>query len=154
MWLAQSSVVPPPPSWWSWWYLWTWGTGRDFWQAVPSQRVGARAQLAPMCSAGDLWPASLWLSCAQKPWSFSHQMGSAQEWTVVRFLLPRLINFILFIYSWETQRETQRHRQREKQTPCGDPNMGLNPRTLGSHPELKADAQPMRYTGSFPLENS
>ena len=27
---------------------------------------------------------------------------------------------ILFIYSWEIQRERQRHRQREKQDPCGD----------------------------------
>ena len=42
-----------------------------------------------------------------------------------------------------TQRERQRHRQREKQTPCGEPNGGLDPRTLGSRPDLRADAQPL-----------
>ena len=35
--------------------------------------------------------------------------------------------------------ERQKPRQREKQAPCGDPHVGLDPRTLGSHPEPKAD---------------
>ena len=58
---------------------------------------------------------------------------------------------IVFIYSLETQRkrERQRHRQREKQVPCGDPDVGLDPRTLESQPnpldpikyQPKADAQ-------------
>ena len=39
----------------------------------------------------------------------------------------------------------QRHRQREKQTPCREPDVGLNPRTLGSLPEPKADAQPLSH---------
>ena len=36
---------------------------------------------------------------------------------------------ILFINSWETQREWQRHRQREKQAPCTckEPDVGLDP---------------------------
>ena len=34
----------------------------------------------------------------------------------------------IFFNSWETQREGQRHRQREKQAPCGEPDVGLNPR--------------------------
>ena len=38
-----------------------------------------------------------------------------------------------------TQR--QRHRQREKQAPCGELNVRLDPGTLGSRPEPKADAQ-------------
>ena len=38
--------------------------------------------------------------------------------------------FYLFIL--ERHRERQRHRQREKQAPCREPNVGLNPRTLGS----------------------
>ena len=46
--------------------------------------------------------------------------------------------FYLFIH--ETHRERQRHRQREKQAPCGEPDVGLDPRTLGSQPEPKADA--------------
>ena len=47
----------------------------------------------------------------------------------------------------DTQRERQRHRQREKQAPCREPNAGLDPRTPGSHPELKADAQPLSHPG-------
>ena len=41
----------------------------------------------------------------------------------------------------------QRHRQREKQAPCGEPNMELYPRTLGSQPEPKTDAQPLSHPG-------
>ena len=48
---------------------------------------------------------------------------------------------ILFIYSQETQRERQRHRQREKQALCWEPDVGLDPRTPRTRPELKADAQ-------------
>ena len=40
----------------------------------------------------------------------------------------------------DTQR--QRHRQREKKAPCGDP------RTPGSGPEPKADAQPLSHPGA------
>ena len=38
------------------------------------------------------------------------------------------------------QRERQRHRQKEKQAPCREPDVGLDPRTPGSGPEPKADA--------------
>ena len=47
----------------------------------------------------------------------------------------------------DTEKERLRHRQREKQAPCREPNVGLDPRTLGSHPELKADAQLLRHPG-------
>ena len=61
--------------------------------------------------------------------------------------LPQLyITFfknILFIYSRETLRKKQKRRQREKQAPCGNLNVGLDPSTLGSQPEPKADAQPL-----------
>ena len=50
---------------------------------------------------------------------------------------------ILFIYSWETHRERQRHRQREKQASCGEPDVGLDPRTPGSRSEPKTDTQPL-----------
>ena len=30
---------------------------------------------------------------------------------------------------------------------CGEPDVGLDPRTPGSHPELKADAQPLSHSG-------
>ena len=37
----------------------------------------------------------------------------------------------------ERERERQRHRQREKQAPCREPNVGLDPRSPGSHPGQK-----------------
>ena len=45
----------------------------------------------------------------------------------------------------DTQR--QRHREREKQAPCREPDVGLDPETPGSLPEPKADAQPLSYPG-------
>ena len=45
----------------------------------------------------------------------------------------------------DTQR--QRHRPREKQAPCEEPDTGLHPRTSGSQPEPKADAQPLSHPG-------
>ena len=41
-------------------------------------------------------------------------------------------------------RERQRPRQKEKQAPRREPDVGLDPRILGSQPEPKADAQPLR----------
>ena len=52
---------------------------------------------------------------------------------------------ILFIYSWETWRERQRQRQREKQAPSREPDAELNPRTPGSWPEPKVDAQSLSH---------
>ena len=50
-----------------------------------------------------------------------------------------------------THTERQRHRQREKQAPCREPDVGLNPSTPGSRPEQKADAQPLSHP-SIPKE--
>ena len=83
---------------------------------------------------------------------FSHNSGHRQiliptrsvYWEANGHLKMKFLKKIIFIYSWETQRERQRHRQREKQAPCREPNAGLDPRTPGSWPEPKADAQP-RY---------
>ena len=55
---------------------------------------------------------------------------------------------ILFIYSLETHRERGRDTGREKQAPCGKPNTGLDPKSPGSRPELKADAQPLSHPGA------
>ena len=56
----------------------------------------------------------------------------------------------MFIH--ERHRERQRHKQREKQAPCMEPDVGLDPRTLGSGPELKADAQPRSHPGTLGFE--
>ena len=47
----------------------------------------------------------------------------------------------------DRKRERQKHRQREKQAPCREPDVGLDPGTWGSHPEPKADAQPLSHPG-------
>ena len=41
----------------------------------------------------------------------------------------------------------QRHRQREKQAPCREPDVGLDPRTPGSRPGPKAGANPLSPPG-------
>ena len=51
----------------------------------------------------------------------------------------------------DRKRERQRHRQMEKQAPCGEPDAKLDPRTLGLHPEPKADAQPLSHPSVLSL---
>ena len=46
----------------------------------------------------------------------------------------------------ETQREAET-QQTEKQVPHREPDEGLDSRTPGSHPELKADAQLLSHPG-------
>ena len=43
--------------------------------------------------------------------------------------------------------ERQRHWQREKQAPCKEPDVRLEPGTVGSCPELKAGAQLLSHLG-------
>ena len=40
----------------------------------------------------------------------------------------------------DTEREAETQAEEKKQAPCREPDVGLDPRTLGSHPEPKADA--------------
>ena len=47
----------------------------------------------------------------------------------------------------DRERESQRHRQREKQAPCGEPDVGLDPRSAGSRPGPKAGAKPLSPPG-------
>ena len=47
----------------------------------------------------------------------------------------------------DTERQTQ--AEGERQVPCGEPNVGLDARTLGSLPEPKADAQPLSHSGAL-----
>ena len=47
----------------------------------------------------------------------------------------------------ERERERQRHRQREKQAPGREPDVGADPRTPGSRPEPKANAQLLSHPG-------
>ena len=54
----------------------------------------------------------------------------------------------------ERERERGRDRQRQaeggEQAPCKEPDVGLNPRTPGSHPGPKAGAKPLSHPGIPP----
>ena len=68
-----------------------------------------------------------------------HSINSPAQLTwVVHQSFFFFFNFYLFMIGTEREREKQRHRQREKQAPCREPDMGLDPRSPGSHPGLKA----------------
>ena len=47
--------------------------------------------------------------------------------------------------------ERQKHRQREKQAPCGEPDVGLDPGTPGSCTDPEADA-PLRSPSGVPQD--
>ena len=47
----------------------------------------------------------------------------------------------------ERERGGQRHRQREKQAPCREPNVGLDPWTPGSCPGPKAGTKLLSHPG-------
>lgn len=48
----------------------------------------------------------------------------------------------------DTGKEAETQAEREKkQAPCGEPDVGLDPATLGSHHEPKANAQPLSHPG-------
>ena len=53
----------------------------------------------------------------------------------------------IYLFMRDTERERQRHRQREKQTPCREPEVGLDPETPGLCPKPKADTQPLSHPG-------
>ena len=91
---------------------------------------------------------SLWL----RTWSWRPGTESCVGLPAWSLLLPLPVSLPLslclsFIYSWETHRKRQTHRQREKQAPRREPDVGLDPRTWWSWPELKADAQPLSHPG-------
>ena len=52
-----------------------------------------------------------------------------------------------YLFTHERHRERQRHGQKDKQAPCREPNVGLDPRTPGSEPEPRADVHPLSHPG-------
>ena len=67
---------------------------------------------------------------------------------VIFFLIFKIIylfTYLLFIYFKKYL--FMREREREKQALCREPDAGLDPRTPGSRPEPKADAQPLNHPG-------
>ena len=54
----------------------------------------------------------------------------------------------LFIHDRHTERGRDIGRRRSR-FPVGEADVGLDPRTLGSQPEPKADAQPLSHPGTL-----
>ena len=54
------------------------------------------------------------------------------------FFLSFFFKIFIYLFIHERHTERERHRQREKQAPCREPNVGLDPRSPGSGPGLKA----------------
>ena len=58
----------------------------------------------------------------------------------------------LFIYSWERHPERQRHRQSDRQAPCRESDLGLDPRSPGSGPGLKGGTKPLSHRAAATLD--
>ena len=71
--------------------------------------------------------------------------------TILKIYFQNFFKIYLFIYLFtidvERERERHRHRRREKQAPCREPNVGLDPGTPGSRPGPKAGAKPLSHPG-------
>ena len=72
-------------------------------------------------------------------------LGAHHDFRYV-FLLFKKIYFIYLLMRDTKRKGGQRHMQREK-TPCREPDVGLDPRTPGSHPEPKAGAKLLSHPG-------
>ena len=53
---------------------------------------------------------------------------------------------MIYLFMRDIEREAETYAEGEA-APCREPDMELDPRTRGSWPEPKADAQPLRHPG-------
>ena len=51
--------------------------------------------------------------------------------TVEEVFFPKILFIYLLMRDTQRDRETERYRQREKQAPCKEPYVGLDPRSPG-----------------------
>ena len=66
---------------------------------------------------------------------------------ICQWLLLSFSKAFLFFYSWETDTEAETLAEGEADS-VWEPDAGLDSRTPGSHPGLKADAQPLSHSGA------
>ena len=86
----------------------------------------------------------VWVEQTPSPGAAMQRPQLIHQTICVSFL--KIYLFILFIH--ERQRERERERQAEREAaPCREPDMGLDPRTPGSGPGLKAGAKPLSHPG-------
>ena len=53
----------------------------------------------------------------------------------------------IYLFMIDIERERERGRGREKQAPCREPDVGLDPRIPGSCHGLKAGTKPLSHPG-------
>ena len=70
-------------------------------------------------------------------WKEVNINGSTSYWEIVLLIIKVFFFKILFIHE-RYRKRGKRHRLREKQIPCREPDVGLDPGVPGSHPEPKA----------------
>ena len=75
------------------------------------------------------------------------RISSAESYTFFQFLIFKK-RFYFLIHERQREKEAETQAEREKQAPCGKPDAGLDPRTPGSCPELKAAAQLLSHPGA------
>ena len=102
------------------------------------QDKGSRGRETQVASLSHLPSGQRLLPCGHR--------GGQRHLSYLHFF-PVLLTFtclfsfflkILFIYSWETHTEREAEtRQREKQAPCREPHVGLDPGSPGSQPGPK-----------------
>ena len=63
------------------------------------------------------------------------------------FISLYIFKDLIYLFMRDPERERQRYKQRDNQAACREPDVGLDPRTQGSCPEPKADAQPLSHPG-------
>ena len=81
-------------------------------------------------------------------WAIMVEVSSCSQYTMTpkpKIFTLWLLKKNVYLFIHERHRERQRLRQTEKQAPCGESDEELDPRTPGSRPEPKADAQPLSH---------
>ena len=76
------------------------------------------------------------------PKADTQSLGHPGVFTFIHFLK---IYLFVYIFIHERHRDRQRHRPREKQATYRELDVGLHPRTPGSHPDSKAEIQPLSH---------
>ena len=112
------------------------------WVGHPSVRV-CTLRDSWVCRLGAVRPG-IWILGAFY-WTLNIPILPINQLEKGSWQLVALFFFKDFIYLF--MRDTERHRKREKQTPCGEPDVGLDPKAPGSRPEPKADAQLWSHPG-------
>ena len=122
--------------------------------ALPS-----RCLMTPAADTGWIWVAGTLSQRGTPRCSLQRNYGwPFRQWNSLLIISLSLFLNILFTHLLERERERQQastssgEGQREKQALCEEPSVGLHPKTPGSWPELKVDAQPLSHPGA-PFEN-